>query len=118
MAEESTTPAGDIGSSHSANSATAQGDDGGAHGVLRDAIRKVMSEIEHHERAAKHHLEQAAGLRKALRESISFLQEQGDKRTATVAGARARSEKSASPSPEPKAKQTAAAGKHDRSKKK
>ena len=51
----------------------------GAKGILQEAIRKVMEEIEHHENEAKKHLQQAAQLRKDLRESIAFLQEQGEK---------------------------------------
>jgi hypothetical protein len=47
-------------------------------GILRDAIRKVMEEIEHHEAEGKRHFQLAADLRKDLRESIRFLQEQGD----------------------------------------
>jgi hypothetical protein len=50
-----------------------------AKGLLQEAIRKVMEEIEHHENEAKKHLQQAAELRKDLRESIAFLQEQGEK---------------------------------------
>jgi hypothetical protein len=47
--------------------------------ILRDAIHKVMEEIEHHEAEAQRHLKQAADLRKDLRESIAYLQEQGEK---------------------------------------
>jgi hypothetical protein len=46
-------------------------------GILRDAIHKVMEEIEHHEREARDHLKQAEALRKDLRESVAFLLEQG-----------------------------------------
>ena len=51
----------------------------GASGVLREAIQKVMEEIEHHEREAKRHSQQARDLRKELRESFSYLLEQGEK---------------------------------------
>ena len=44
-------------------------------GMLRDAIQKVMDEIEFHESEAKKHLQQAQSLRKDLRDSFSFLQE-------------------------------------------
>jgi hypothetical protein len=44
-------------------------------GLLRDAIQKVMEEIDYHEREAKRHLQQAEALRKDLRESFSFLEE-------------------------------------------
>src|SRR5436305_2039710 len=47
-------------------------------GMLREAIHKVMEEIDHHEREAKRHLAQARALRKDLRESFSFLQERKD----------------------------------------
>jgi hypothetical protein len=50
-----------------------------AQGILRDAIQKVMGEIERHENEAKTHLQQAAELRKDLRDSIAFLQKQGEK---------------------------------------
>jgi hypothetical protein len=46
-------------------------------GILRDAIHKVMEEIEHHEREARDHLKQAEALRKDLHESLAFLLEQG-----------------------------------------
>ncbi len=42
-------------------------------GMLREAIQKVMSEIEYHEREARNHLQQAEELRKDLRESFAFL---------------------------------------------
>src|SRR5438067_2491668 len=44
-------------------------------GMLREAIQKVMKEIEHHEREAKKHLQHAKALRKDLRDSFAFLQE-------------------------------------------
>ena len=53
-----------------------------AKGILRDAIRRVMEDIERHEDAAKRHLQQAADLRKDLRDSIAFLQKQGEKAVA------------------------------------
>jgi hypothetical protein len=46
-------------------------------GMLREAIQKVMDEIAHHEREAEKHLQQAAELRKDLRESFAFLRERG-----------------------------------------
>jgi hypothetical protein len=42
-------------------------------GMLREAIQKVMGEIEYHEREAKNHLQLAEELRKDLRESFAFL---------------------------------------------
>ncbi len=45
-------------------------------GMLRDAIQKVMGEIQHHEREARRHLQQARELRRDLRESFAFLVEQ------------------------------------------
>jgi hypothetical protein len=47
--------------------------------ILREAIQKVMEQISHHEREAKKHLRQADQLRKDLRESFSFLQDQKTK---------------------------------------
>jgi len=49
----------------------------GTRAALREAIQKVMDEIEHHEREAKRHLQQAQELRKELRESVAFLQAGG-----------------------------------------
>src|SRR5260370_41087032 len=54
----------------------------GARGMLRDAIEKVMKEIEHHEAEAKRHLQLAAELKNDLRESIAFLRKQGEPREA------------------------------------
>jgi hypothetical protein len=55
-------------------------------GMLRDAIHKVMEEIEYHEREAKKHTQKAAELRKDLRESFAFLQEKkGDAKPAKPA---------------------------------
>jgi hypothetical protein len=60
-------------------------------GILREAIHKVMEEIEHHEREAREHLKQAEALRKDLRESVAFLLEQGKvKQMAGAAAALAR----------------------------
>jgi hypothetical protein len=117
MSEESVFHAADAGTNQSAAAAAAQ-EDSGARGILRDAIHKVMEEIEHHEREAKHHLEQAAGLRRALRDSVSFLHEQGEKKTPSAILKGSRSEKSAAPPPEEKEKPSAASGKHAKSKKK
>ena len=44
--------------------------------MLREAIRKVMKEIEFHEKESQQHLHQAAALRKDLRDSFSFLRDQ------------------------------------------
>ena len=93
-------------------------EEGGSRGMLREAIRKVMEEIEHHEREARHHLQQAAELRKALRESISFLQEQGEKKTPTAIPRASRSDKPGELSAEDKAKQGVSSNKHQRAKKK
>ncbi len=93
-------------------------EEGGSRGMLRGAIQKVMEEIEHHERQARHHLQQAAELRKALRESISFLQEQGEKRVPIPSAKGGRPDKAAEPPAEGKAKAAASSGKHHRAKKK
>jgi hypothetical protein len=56
-------------------------DEGGAKGMLRDAITKVMEEITHHEKEARRHVKQAEALKRDLRESFAFLQERrGGKR--------------------------------------
>jgi hypothetical protein len=91
---------------------------GGARAALHEAIRNVMDEIEHHERQARHHLEQAAALRKALRESISFLNEQGEKRPPLKIAVGGRAAKAVALPPGASDKQDAASGRHPRSKKK
>jgi hypothetical protein len=48
-------------------------------GMLRDAIKKVMAEITHHENEAKKHKQQAEELRRELRESFAFVQLGRDK---------------------------------------
>ena len=60
-----------------------------ARGMLRDVIHRVMQEIEHHETEARRHLQQAAELRKDLRDSIAFLQAEGEKRPRTAVPAKA-----------------------------
>src|SRR5262249_33805699 len=57
----------------------------GTKGMLREAIQKVMKEIEFHEEEAKRHLQQAEFLRKELRDSFSFLQDQKGKGRPTAA---------------------------------
>jgi hypothetical protein len=47
--------------------------------ILREAIQKVMEEIEFHEKEARKHRQQAEALRKELRESVAFLRLQGEK---------------------------------------
>jgi hypothetical protein len=74
-----TTPAG-----ASADETEATAPESKARGMLRDVIHKVMEEIEHHETEARRHLQQAAGLRRDLRESLAFLQAEGEKRPRTA----------------------------------
>jgi hypothetical protein len=64
-----------------------------AKGMLRDAIHKVMEEIELHEREAKRHLQLADTLRKELRDSVKFMIEQKDGMTARAASAKDRPSK-------------------------
>src|SRR5690349_8696118 len=52
--------------------------------VLREAIHKVTEEIDYHEQEAQKHLQQAAELRRDLRESLRFLQEQARKAQPSV----------------------------------
>jgi hypothetical protein len=54
-------------------------------GMLRDAIQKVMGEIEYHEREAKRHVKLAEDLRKDLRESFTFMLQQKDEKPRTAA---------------------------------
>src|SRR5438105_3282249 len=80
-------------------------EESGARGMLREALLKVMEEIEHHEREAKQHLQKATELRKALRESVAFLHEQGEKKSPVVVPRGSRAEKAGEPSLDDKAKQ-------------
>jgi len=57
--------------------------EGKASGLLREAIQKVMREIEHHEHEAQKHHHQAQTLRKELRESLAFLRAEGNKGPST-----------------------------------
>jgi hypothetical protein len=93
-------------------------EESGARGMLREAILKVMEEIEQHEREAKLHLQKATELRKALRESISFLHEEGEKKTPMAIQRAARSDKTGGASPEDKVKQGVSSSKNQRVKKK
>jgi hypothetical protein len=52
--------------------------------MLRKAIQNVMGEIDYHEVEAQKHLQQAADLRKELRDSLRFLQEQARKAQPSV----------------------------------
>src|SRR6266581_3428959 len=82
MADDSPSPsahadaarAGSLMAATAAAAAPSQ-EESGTRGILRDAIQKVMEEIEHHEREAKKHTQKAAELRRDLRESFAFLQE-------------------------------------------
>ena len=49
----------------------------------RDAINKVMDQINYHQREAKKHLQRVEELRKDLRESFAFLQDQKSKEKTT-----------------------------------
>ncbi len=74
--------------------------EGGTRAVLRGAIQKVMDEIQHHEREAKRHLQQAQDLRKELRESVAFLQAGGQAAKAAEAA------KVSEPTPKGRARDT------------
>ena len=117
MVDESIHQSLDAGSNQTAHAVAAGHEEGGARGILREAIQKVMHEIEHHEKEARHHLQQAAELRKALRESISFLNEQGEKKPTAIART-GRSDKAGGPVAEEKEKPAASSNKQHRSKKK
>jgi hypothetical protein len=97
MAEDTVSQALDSSTNQSSPQLLAGHEKSGARGILREAIQKVMEEIEHHEKEARHHLQQAAELRKALRESISFLHEEGDKKTPITIPRGGRSEKTDRP---------------------
>jgi hypothetical protein len=118
MAEESVTQAANSVSDQAAGAAGARSDESGARGALQGAIRKVMEEIEHHEKQARQHLAQAAELRKALRESISFLHEQGEKKTPIAVPRVSRADKTGGSAADDKEKPSASSNKHPRSKKK
>jgi hypothetical protein len=73
-----------------------------ARGVLRDAITKVMEEIQLHEREARRHLKLAEVLKRDLRESFAFLQERGGGRKRAEAPAASSSATGASEQAEEK----------------
>jgi hypothetical protein len=64
------------------SSAAETSEESSTRAALRQAIEKVMGEIEHHEREAQRHWQQATVLRKELRESMSYLQAQAKKSVA------------------------------------
>jgi hypothetical protein len=66
--------------------------------MLRKAIQNVMGEIDHHEEEAQKHLQQAAELRKELRDSLKFLQEQARKAQPSVVHEESPSAKNFEPS--------------------
>jgi hypothetical protein len=116
MAEDTVSQAVDTGTNQSAPEMPAGHEKSGAKGILREAIQKVMEEIEHHEREARHHLEQAAELRKALRESISFLHEEGEKKTPIAIRRGGRSDKTDRPGSDANDKLSGTSNKSRRSK--
>jgi hypothetical protein len=116
MVEEPVFGSADGNTDQTVAAAAAGHEQGSARGILRGAIQKVMEEIEHHERQARHHLQQAAELRKALKDSISFLHEQGEKKATPSAAKAARSDKPGAP--EDKTKQGASVNRPKRPKKK
>jgi hypothetical protein len=67
--------------------------------MLRDAINKVMEEIEFHEREAKRHVRLADTLRKELRESVTFMLEQKEGKTPGAGSAKERPAKAVESSP-------------------
>ena len=118
MVDEAVFHSFDAGTSQAESEAVTGHGESGARGVLREAILKVMEEIEHHEREAKHHIEQAAELRKALRESVSFLHGEGEKKPPIAIPRAIRSEKAARQAPDTNDKSGVDASKHRKPKKK
>lgn len=84
--------------------------EGGAKGMLRDAIQKVMEEIRLHEKEAQKHMQQANALRRELRDSFAFMQEQKAKAKAAQAPEETGAGAAAGPRAERKAQDPAAAG--------
>jgi hypothetical protein len=66
--------------------------------MLREAIQNVMREIAYHEDDAQKHLQQAAELRRELRDSLRFLQEQARKAQPSVVNEDSPSAKNFEPS--------------------
>jgi hypothetical protein len=66
--------------------------------MLRKAIQNVMGEIEYHEAEAQKHLQQAAELRKELRDSLRFLQERARKAHPSVVHEESPSARNSEPS--------------------
>jgi hypothetical protein len=89
--------------------------DQGASGVLRDAIRHVLDEIEHHEREAKKHLQKARDLRKELRDSFAFVFEQGGREKLTAILAEGQAGPAAKPGSAVPVDEASAASRHPRS---
>jgi hypothetical protein len=116
MADDTVSQAVDVGTNQSAPELLAGHERSGARGILREAIQKVMEEIEHHEREARKHLAQAAELRKALRESISFLHEEGEKKTPIAIPRGGRSDKTDRPGSDASDKMSGTSNKPRRSK--
>lgn len=87
-AEQTTTAAeagpGTAGHNSTAKPATDEHLESRTREMLRKAIQNVMGEIEYHEVEAQKHLQQAAELRKELRDSLRFLQEQARKAQPSV----------------------------------
>jgi hypothetical protein len=117
MAEEFASQPDEAATNQSSADAVPAQEEGGARAILREAIQKVMGEIEHHETEARQHLRQAAELRKALRESISFLHEQGETRIPGAVPKGGRPDVAASLPAENRDKQGVSMNKHRRSKK-
>src|SRR4029077_6926689 len=85
-------------------------DESSAKGVLRDAITKVMEEIQLHEKEARRHLKLAEALKRDLRESFAFLQERGGGRRGAEAPAGNAASSSASEPAAEKAAEASTAG--------
>jgi hypothetical protein len=82
--------------------------------MLREAIQKVMEEIEFHEREAKHHLQLAEELRNDLRDSFAFLQERRREGPPKEVVDKSRAAMSLEPSPKEQAPDEIAANKRPR----
>jgi hypothetical protein len=83
---------------HDAQPATEQPPESRTREMLRKAIQNVMGEIEYHEAEAQKHLQQAAELRKELRDSLRFLQEQARKAQPSVVHEESPSARNSEPS--------------------
>lgn len=111
MIEEVRNPAGSAAPGESSPPAS----ESTVRGMLQGAIQKVMAEIDHHEHAAKHHMQLAEDLRKELQEGFRVVKQEA---RASAKAARAETTDGLGTSVEPTAPEEAAKSPRAEAKKK